>query len=525
MIIGFRQRFVNHKIDEKDHFPAEKASDSNLGSGKDGTKSALSITEINPFYRSERYWSDFFDGKYPVENLTFDERYLIHVNASCQNNAGVKGENPPSDVHTLRNRSERVESLQVKRVPEKNSLAKQRYLRTHKNKLPKKQKKQWKTRWSNRCFPPQLLGWRASVGWASNALSRYSSLLAQNFRPCARAALSADCPQCGEIDSRIIVLASCDLRICAWCGRRRSKELQKDLYYRCLQVPEKTKEKALRVAAKLFHEANEHEAHMWGFVEKKQLGRVKRSRAAMERKRIDAKNVLGNAHWEWKELVIGQEWEPMNPEDWTRQGLTRRINLVIKQLERFWELCNFSGCATAISNIEISVAGHIHAHVLYYGPFLDMDWLNRGLEDIERAGKITVGSLRKPRKKLKKTDNYLLEALKETIKYCVKGPSPLDWQWIKGDPRPVLHPEIQALWVIVTKDLQLIRRSGVIRETQEEPPEDEKPIKCNSCQYEFQCTEHGLFDSAYNKYKDYKTKDLARIVQKTWYSKVAIRAP
>ncbi len=166
--------------------------------------------------------------------------------------------------------------------------------------------------------------------------------------------------------------------------------------------------------------------------------------------------------------------------------------------------------------LEMSQGGHVHVHALYLGPHVPMTALNKRvfgdqwrIDDPMRQGTIVIGGLEERakrvesanqnpmneplRRELTTTDaqpvpmgDHLQGALRETLKYVVKGPSPMRDGWIGGEKLRGTHPKLAAAWHLATRRMQSRRHYGQWTKTLAalpKRPESEKPDRetCASC--------------------------------------------
>lgn len=103
------------------------------------------------------------------------------------------------------------------------------------------------------------------------------------------------------------------------------------------------------------------------------------------------------------------------------------------------------GAASAYVRVELSARGHVHLHVLYYGPWWSQKWLSATAGChvwIERvAGRDS--------------------AIREATKYALKAPTPGASWLTRAQHAP--HPELAAAWQVATRHRRLCESYGLMR--------------------------------------------------------------
>jgi hypothetical protein len=135
--------------------------------------------------------------------------------------------------------------------------------------------------------------------------------------------------------------------------------------------------------------------------------------------------------------------------------------------------CREPGWIGAFRAVELAGSGHIHLHVLYHGPFVDLDrWIEVGRGGFtDRRGRRSpgfpeLGSVGDVREADAAT-------IAEVAKYPLKNPGSGEraGEWIGGEKRTVIHPVLVARWEVATYNTRLVERYGLCRQV-EAPDED-----------------------------------------------------
>ena len=213
--------------------------------------------------------------------------------------------------------------------------------------------------------------------------------------------------------------------------------------------------------------------------------RAARAETRRRRARFELYRAREAERWGWRLVTISPRWAPWEREGLTVNGLRRRCDDVLSRWRRCWEGgARAGGAAAATVSVELSSGGHVHAHVLYFGPYLTREWWQRvagchvdvravarvpGVRD--DGGELERLERRAERDGLDALDKgqraALRGALREALKYALKAPSPNSAAWIAGAARSIAHPELAARWTLAARHAQLVRHYGVMREAVE----------------------------------------------------------
>ena len=177
------------------------------------------------------------------------------------------------------------------------------------------------------------------------------------------------------------------------------------------------------------------------------------ARAARQRLLRRARGALigrGVAAWGWKLITIAPQWSPAAAYSYSVEGLRARLDDVRARWRALWDSgLAVEGLAAAYARVEISMGGHVHLHVLYFGPFLVQPWAQAtaGCHVDVRAVK----------------GDEVKRATREAVKYTLKSASPLRGAWVGGAHYRTPHPELAAAWVLATRHRRTVEAYGTFR--------------------------------------------------------------
>ena len=180
-----------------------------------------------------------------------------------------------------------------------------------------------------------------------------------------------------------------------------------------------------------------------------------------------AANARNSQSWSWKLITVSPPYDPLDPQNFCPEGLRRRADDVAARCADLWtHVLAAGGLAAATVSLECSDHGHIHAHILYFGPFVIASYAR------EVAGCIIDVRAVKPsgaRDRVVSDDDFcagetLRDAVVEAAKYAVKLPSRGRVEWWEGEGQRVTHPELVARLCVGWKRLQTVRHYGTMRD-------------------------------------------------------------
>jgi len=160
--------------------------------------------------------------------------------------------------------------------------------------------------------------------------------------------------------------------------------------------------------------------------------------------------------WRWRLVTVSPPWDPRRGDAYAVEGLRARLADLRARCETIWShAMSVGGLAAATVRVELSALGHVHAHVLYFGPYQHARHLSR------LAGcHVDVRELRAQGDDLR----AMRRAVVEATKYALKAPSGMRQQWVAGERWRVVHPELAAAWIVATRDQQLVTHRGTMRD-------------------------------------------------------------
>lgn len=309
------------------------------------------------------------------------------------------------------------------------------------------------------------MGWRAWVHATADELSRIGLRdQASSLRSCGQYVARRFCEVHGLASCELT--ASCCSRVCPWCARRQAKERVRTITGAADRVPGYVAARRAAVIAEQTQLAADHAravAHWSQLAARARDPAVadrhrQRARAAERRRSIASRALYALrdlSTWSWKMITVSPPWEPTRASELSPEGLRARVDDVLARVTDLWrDGLSVGGLGSATIRVELSSKGHVHAHVLYYGPWLVQSWAARVagcVVDVRRAKDFGGGN--DPR-----------AAVREAVKYATKSPSPTRHEWIAGERWRVMHPELAAAWTSGTRHQQLLRHRGVIRD-------------------------------------------------------------
>lgn len=340
--------------------------------------------------------------------------------------------------------------------------------------------------YSHRLGRPVFRPYRPWVESVCDRVREYGAWdVASALRHCGEFAYAHDCNACGRV-GRVEVRASCHSRVCPWCARIHAEKATKNIYAAAIRVPGYAYQDLAETAATVAAEeaaAIESKARWTRLAtsamergEEDLAGRhAGRARAAEDRRRGAARARHGLAtlkSWSWKLITVSPQRNKGSAYSYTPKGLLERIEAVCARVERLWERgLSYGGLAAMVVRIELSSTGHVHAHCLYFGPWIVKNWARatagcfvdiRALQEFQKQGH-EYQPLQGPRVTAEeRAAHALADGVREAVKYTMKAPSVTRGGWLSGDAFRVVHPELAAAWLVATRGVQLIRYRGLM---------------------------------------------------------------
>jgi len=197
--------------------------------------------------------------------------------------------------------------------------------------------------------------------------------------------------------------------------------------------------------------------------------------------------------YEWQFLTLTTQYNPSNEADVTWQALRARALLVAKEASELWKRVLKVEGAAMFRSTECSFRGHVHAHLLYFGPKVD----TQALTDLAQSlfgNKIGYIHSR-PIEYGDQTGNQLPILLANVARYMAKGASNHGADFdeghygYEGDKISTMDPRLAARWELATsiRRTHLTQKYGALRGVEYqrsdysyEPPDDSE-VACKHC--------------------------------------------
>jgi len=173
------------------------------------------------------------------------------------------------------------------------------------------------------------------------------------------------------------------------------------------------------------------------------------------------------------------------------QALRARARLVAQVGSKLWLKSLKAPGAAMFRTIECSVRGHVHAHLLYYGPPVDEQALTDTAQKLCGDG---VGYIHKrPIEGGDEMGNQLPMEVAKRARYMAKGTSGYGAEFDEGhhgyhgDKSPSMHPKLAARWELATQRIHLAQKYGAFRGIKYQrsdysyEPQDDSEVACEHC--------------------------------------------
>ena len=204
--------------------------------------------------------------------------------------------------------------------------------------------------------------------------------------------------------------------------------------------------------------------------------------------------------YRWQFVTLTTRYNPHDPEDLTAAALRGRAMLAMKIARGAWaKMLKVKG-AGMLRTVEVGIHGHVHAHLVYYGPKVDKDRLDVVTEAVDcRAGFTDVRALDSDPVEGKPGEREVTDdprgsktAVKRAARYASKGMGhkkehASNEGWFAGDQTAVMMDEVLAArWEVGVYRLQLSQRYGSLRglefdEDADIEPETDDHVSCEAC--------------------------------------------
>jgi hypothetical protein len=186
--------------------------------------------------------------------------------------------------------------------------------------------------------------------------------------------------------------------------------------------------------------------------------------------RDDQIALWGSHDYRAKLVTLTSVRDPADPEAHTVAALRERIAGLHDALRAIlaWVRSDVRepGWVGAFRSVELAGTGHVHLHVLYHGPFVDLErWVAVGREGFtDRRGRVSPGfSELGSVGDVREADE---ETIAEVAKYPLKTPGSGEraGEWIGGKAVECIHPILVARWEVATYGMRLVERYGLCRQ-------------------------------------------------------------
>ena len=337
------------------------------------------------------------------------------------------------------------------------------------------------------------------------------SVQADSLEECGKYATVYPCGDCGTEYAAVQVRVTCRNRACAGCARRAARDHVQQVEAAVRHIDRLMAERRADVQAKLLKErlrsdeifkgwqqkVKESKAtlqkrrerlaaamqsgaavsRLQGLVEKaeREVARVtdSRDKSLLRRNTARFRYERSREEFSWKMVTLGAQWNPTDENEYRVKALGERLDEVLAAFQRLLAAgADVGGLAAASLHIEVSLSGHIHAHVLYYGPFITQKWWSRNANTgAKRKISVDVRAIydkKNPDDRAVVTPDSITGGLSEAVKYALKAPSMLDAGWVAGTYRKrVMHPKMAARLQKVLAGVPTLRHYGLMRAAME----------------------------------------------------------
>jgi hypothetical protein len=198
--------------------------------------------------------------------------------------------------------------------------------------------------------------------------------------------------------------------------------------------------------------------------------------------------------YRWQLLTLTTRYRPDLEEDVTWQALRIRARLVAKAATKLWQKALKVSGGAMFRSTECSVRGHVHAHLLYFGPDVDESALSDLAQKLCGDG---IGYIHKrPIEGGDGKGNQFPFEVARAARYMAKGTSGYGAEFNEGyhgydsnniNEVKTMHPKLAARWEVATQRIHMVQKYGAFRgldycrsDYRYEPPDDSKTA-CESC--------------------------------------------
>ena len=195
--------------------------------------------------------------------------------------------------------------------------------------------------------------------------------------------------------------------------------------------------------------------------------------------------------YQWQLLTMTTRYRPDLESEVTWEALRARARLVAQAASKVWQKKLKAPGAAMFRTIECSVRGHVHAHLLYFGPPVDESALSDLAQKLCGDG---LGYVHKsPIEGGDGEGNQFPVEVARAARYIAKGTSGYGAEFdeghygFHGDDAPKMDPRLAARWELATQRMHLSQKYGAFRgldyrrsDYSYQPPDDAE-VACEHC--------------------------------------------
>lgn len=208
----------------------------------------------------------------------------------------------------------------------------------------------------------------------------------------------------------------------------------------------------------------------------------------------------GDNNYHWQNVTVTIQYDPEDEKDLEATALRSRVLLAGRVSRETWEKVLKKRGAAMLRSIECSKRGHVHLHLIYFGPAIPKAKLERAAKAVDcRVGFCDVQALdcdpapkdqRVKSKDPRGSKKAVVAASKYASKGLESGRGGNDESWLAGDRTArVVDPILAARWEIASYKLKLVQKYGALRGMKLEEHgkegecrhEDDSQVKCVRC--------------------------------------------
>jgi len=175
-----------------------------------------------------------------------------------------------------------------------------------------------------------------------------------------------------------------------------------------------------------------------------------------------------NDHREYRLITFTNQYEKNLESSLTVKGFRERTAKMKEVWAGVWEALKerYGKQQGAFRSVECEGHGNVHMHVLHWGPFIELEWLQatvRALFGHDQCSIDLKGLQNKDGTPCANIDEQVTAAI-EVFKYTVKMPGTKNGKWQGGGRWWIMSPVLMARWLMASHRQRLGERYGVFRE-------------------------------------------------------------